>query len=108
MKVRYIGKSGVSLTNGRIYDGKEVESGWYRIVDDTEEDYLFPPEKFEIVTADSIFNENMTRFEARSTLFAAVDGKTRAEIEELFAEYAKVLPAITERETKLAEDGWMF
>lgn len=49
MKVKYIKKSNVSLTNGKIYDVLSVEKGWYRIVDDTEEDYLFSPGDFEIV-----------------------------------------------------------
>lgn len=49
MKVRYIGKSDASLTNGRIYDVLSVERTSYRIVDDTNEDFLFLPEEFEIV-----------------------------------------------------------
>ncbi len=49
MKVKYKGETDVSLTNGKDYDVLSVENGWYRIVDDTEEDYLFSPEEFEIV-----------------------------------------------------------
>lgn len=49
MKVRYIGKSGVSLTRNKIYYVISVEGGMYRIIDDTEEDYLFYPEEFERV-----------------------------------------------------------
>ena len=49
MKVKYKGKTDISLTNGKVYDVLSVENGWYRIVDDTEEDYLFFPEDFEIV-----------------------------------------------------------
>lgn len=42
MKLRYIGESfGVdSLTNGKIYEATE-ENGMYRVVDDSEEDYLY-------------------------------------------------------------------
>ena len=47
MKVKYIGESTVSLTNGKDYDVISVENGCYRIVDNTEEDYLFEPENFE-------------------------------------------------------------
>lgn len=50
MKVRYKGKSSVSLTNGKEYDVISVEKEWYRIVDDTGEDYLFAPEDFEVET----------------------------------------------------------
>ena len=49
MKVRYIKNSCVSLENGKIYTVLSIENGWYRIVDDTDEDYLFCPEDFEIV-----------------------------------------------------------
>lgn len=49
MKIRYIGKSDVSLTNGKIYNVLSVENGWYRIVDDTDEDYLFDPSEFEML-----------------------------------------------------------
>ena len=27
-----------------------ISKGWYRIVDDSGEDYLYPPEKFEVVS----------------------------------------------------------
>lgn len=43
MKVRYIGKSfGVeSLTDGKIYECIGIEDGMLRIIDDSEEDYLY-------------------------------------------------------------------
>ena len=43
MKVKYKNESDVSLTKGKIYDVISIEKNWYRIVDDTEEDYLFDP-----------------------------------------------------------------
>jgi hypothetical protein len=49
MKVKYINETCVSLTNGKIYEVIAVEEGLFRIVDDTDEDYLFYPEEFEIV-----------------------------------------------------------
>lgn len=52
MKVKYIDESDpLELINGKIYDVIEVdeESGWYRIIDETGEDYLFEPEAFEAV-----------------------------------------------------------
>lgn len=51
MKVRYIGASDpLELLNGKVYEVLEVEEeGWYRIVDETGDDYLFPPEDFEVV-----------------------------------------------------------
>ena len=50
MKVRYIKETkGGGLIHGEIYDVLSVEEGWYRIIDSSEEDYLYPPEEFEIV-----------------------------------------------------------
>ena len=49
MKVKYMGESDVSLINGKVYEVLSVESGWFRIVDETEEDYIYPPDQFEIV-----------------------------------------------------------
>lgn len=49
MKVKYLGTTGGSLTKGKTYDVISLEDGLYRIVDDTEEDYLFWPEEFEVV-----------------------------------------------------------
>ena len=47
MKVRYIGEtSPVSLTYGEIYDVLSVEKEWYRIIDNSEEDYLYPPDEY--------------------------------------------------------------
>ena len=49
MKVRYI-KNTISmcLTENKIYEVLSIEKVWYRIVDDTGEDFLYPPEAFEI------------------------------------------------------------
>lgn len=42
-KVKYIGKSfGVEgLTNGKIYDVLEIDRPFLRIIDDSDEDYLY-------------------------------------------------------------------
>lgn len=50
MKVKYIKDTVfLCLTQNRIYDVLATEKGWYRIVDDSGEDYLYPPENFKIV-----------------------------------------------------------
>lgn len=52
MKVKWKGKTDfLVLTNNKIYDVLSVEKGWYRIVDDSGEDYLYPPEQFEVIEA---------------------------------------------------------
>jgi hypothetical protein len=54
MKVRYV-KNTISLclTQNKVYEVLSVERGWYRIVDDSGEDYLYPPEHFETVRENS-------------------------------------------------------
>ena len=50
MKIKYCGEtSPLELKKGRIYDVIAIEKGWYRIVDDSGEDYLYPPQIFEQV-----------------------------------------------------------
>lgn len=50
MKVKYLGKTEfLVLTNGKIYNVLSVERGYYRVIDDSGEDYLYPPKYFEIV-----------------------------------------------------------
>lgn len=50
MNVKYTGKTDfLVLTHGKVYPVISVEKGWYRIVDDSGEDYLYPPEQFEII-----------------------------------------------------------
>ncbi|MGN0648457.1 MAG: hypothetical protein ACI4J3_07500 [Oscillospiraceae bacterium] len=49
MKVRYNGKDLVAMQKGKIYEVISIEKGWYRIMTEIGEDYLFPPECFEIV-----------------------------------------------------------
>lgn len=50
MKVKYKGETSFLIaTKKKIYDVLSVEKGWYRIVDDSGEDYLYPPEMFDVV-----------------------------------------------------------
>lgn len=49
-KVKYIGETEfLMLTKNKICDVISVEKGWYRILDDSNDDYLYPPKSFEIV-----------------------------------------------------------
>ena len=53
MKVKWIGQSDpLMLIYGKVYDVISIEKGWYRIIDETKEDYLYPPEFFDIVEDD--------------------------------------------------------
>jgi hypothetical protein len=51
MKVKYIGElnSRLSLINGNVYECLGEEKNCYRIIDETDEDYLYPKNVFEIV-----------------------------------------------------------
>lgn len=54
-KVRYIGDTvSLELTHGKIYNVLSIERGWYRIVDDTGEDYLYPAGNFEVVSDEAV------------------------------------------------------
>jgi hypothetical protein len=50
MKVKYIGPSDtLAFEQNKVYDVIPIEKGWYRIMTELNEDYLFPPEQFEII-----------------------------------------------------------
>lgn len=50
LKIKYIGETDfLVLTHNIIYDVISIEKEWYRIIDDSGGDYLYPPELFEIV-----------------------------------------------------------
>lgn len=65
LKIKYIGEREVDTPNSyqifmdvipnKIYEVLAIEKGWYRIIDESGEDYLYSPEKFEIVE----FEENI-------------------------------------------------
>ena len=56
LKVRYIGKREIDTPNSykifmdvlpdKIYEVLSIEDGWYRIIDESGEDYLYPTDKF--------------------------------------------------------------
>ena len=50
MKAKYLGKIDTpALEKGKVYNVLSVEKDWLRIMTELDEDYLFPPELFEIV-----------------------------------------------------------
>lgn len=107
MKVKWNGKTDfLVLTNGKIYEVLSVEKGWYRIVDDSGSDYLYPPEEFTVIgkaepvlrKQGDLFHEDMTYPESLTAFFKAIDGKSDEEVARIRAEYDKIIPAIAERE----------
>ena len=50
MKIKYLGETSfLELTHNKVYEVMSVEKEWYRVVDDSGEDYLYPPEDFEVI-----------------------------------------------------------
>lgn len=55
MIVKFIGQSDpLALLHGKDYEVLSVECGWYRVIDETNEDYLYPPQAFEVVETEPI------------------------------------------------------
>jgi hypothetical protein len=53
--------NGGDLTIGNIYQVIAVENGFYRIIDDSGEDYLYPAAMFEIIPAEEQVNIRIER-----------------------------------------------
>lgn len=51
MKVGYIKENHkqIDLIQGKVHEVMAIEKGWYRLIDESEEDYLYPPRLFEVV-----------------------------------------------------------
>ena len=50
IKVRYIGEDDpLSLRKGKIYEARVLKKHWLGIVDETKEEYAYPPNLFEVV-----------------------------------------------------------
>ena len=53
MKVKYLGEtSPLELIHDKVYEVLSIEGEWYRIVDETDEDYLYRPEDIEVIEPD--------------------------------------------------------
>ena len=57
--------------------------------------------------SNKLFDEHMTRNEARYIFYSALDGKSAAEIEQIKAEYLDILPKIQKHEDELISQGWL-
>lgn len=54
-RVKYVGEEDALLTIGKVYNVIEIDNtfGWYRVIDDFGYQYLWSPDKFEIVEGDA-------------------------------------------------------
>ncbi len=49
IRVKYIGEDDpLSLRKDKIYDARVLKMNWFGVVDETGEEYAYPPELFEI------------------------------------------------------------
>lgn len=54
MRVKYKGRTVFPcLTTNKIYDVISIEKKWYRVIDDSGEDYIYAPEQFEVMDDDN-------------------------------------------------------
>lgn len=50
IQVKYIGKDDpLELRTGKVYTARVLKKGWYGIIDETKEEYAFPPELFKVI-----------------------------------------------------------
>ncbi len=50
VQVKYIGPDDpLSLHTNKIYEARVLKKGWFGIVDETNEEYAYPPELFEVI-----------------------------------------------------------
>ncbi len=53
MKVRYIGKSSLMYCiYGKVYEKVGESNGYWKVIDESGEDYLYDPKVFEVVEED--------------------------------------------------------
>ena len=53
MRVRYLDETSfLEMTHNKVYEVVSIEKGWCRLVDDSGEDYLYPPDELEVVVDD--------------------------------------------------------
>ena len=70
MRIKYKGKTIFpNLTHNKIYDVVSIEKKWYRVVDDSGEDYIYAPEQFDIIDNDNknviIIDDNLSKSEIK-------------------------------------------
>lgn len=48
--VKYIGEDDpLALRAGKVYSARVLKKGWYGVVDETGEEYAYPPGLFEVI-----------------------------------------------------------
>ena len=54
VRVKYLGPDDpLMLMHDKVYVAKTEKYGWFRVVDETDDDYMYPPQLFDVVGAAS-------------------------------------------------------
>ena len=51
---------GISLKKDKIYDARDCGRGWYAFIDETNEEYAYPPRLFEVIEAENPAVKDLT------------------------------------------------
>ncbi len=71
MKAKFLGDfKTIALKKNKIYDVISVEKGWLRILTELDEDYLFPPEEFEIIRNENVMKEKEYQYKIKNISYS--------------------------------------
>jgi len=49
IKIKCLIDYGISLKKGKVYEARQMEKGWFAFIDETKEEYAYPPHIFEVI-----------------------------------------------------------
>jgi hypothetical protein len=120
MKVKCIvdGEDCFDLVRGKIYDVISIECDWYRVMDESEEDYMYPPNAFEVVdplpAPPVLTDEDIERGDGRkyivideyAELLASGEPIKYLDDEEEYRDFKITMPTVVQDWMRTA--GWSF
>ena len=51
IKIRCLRDYGISLKKDKVYEARQGQKGWFAFIDETGEEYAYPPHLFEVMDA---------------------------------------------------------
>lgn len=106
MRAQYFGESdSLGLEDGKIYDVLSIEGGWFRVVDGSEEDYLYPSDIFQIVDGkiDKDLGDGLKEYVEAETGVKIDDETSKADLEKAYKKILDIAIEGTEKEEDDAE-----
>ena len=49
VKIKCLRDFGISLKKDKIYEARQGQKGWFALIDETGEEYAYPPHIFEVI-----------------------------------------------------------